>query len=128
MKKILRFIRSAGLALLLIAVPVSCHKTDPQVDNAFREMLATLDWGDGVCHVYGHKTPDSDAVCSSMAYAGLMRELGYNCEAYVSSRTNNETKYISSFFGFDLPEIKPSVAAGTRLIVTDHEELSQSVD
>ena len=90
-------------------------------------MLATLDWGNDVCHVYGHKTPDSDAVCSSLAYAGLMRALGYNCEAFVSSRTNNETNYISSYFGFDLPEINPSVSTGTRLIVTDHEEYSQSV-
>ena len=127
MKTILRFFRSAGLTLLLIAIQVSCSKTDPHSDNAFRNMLATLDWGDDVCHVYGHKTPDSDAVCSSLAYAGLMRALGYNCEAYVSSRTNNETNYISSYFGFDLPEMKPSVTSGTRLIVTDHEEYSQSV-
>ena len=97
------------------------------MDNAFRDMLATLDWGNDVCHVYGHKTPDSDAMCSSLAYAGLLRALGYNCEAFVSSRTNNETNYISSYFGFDLSEIKPSVSTGTRLIVTDHEEYSQSV-
>ena len=45
--------------------------------------MAELDWGDGVCHVYGHKTPDSDAACSSLAYAALMRELGYDCEAFV---------------------------------------------
>lgn len=70
--------------------------------------------GDGVCHVYGHKTPDSDAVCSSLAYAALMRELGYDCEAFVSSKTNNETNFISSYFGFDLPEVKPSVPKGTR--------------
>ena len=128
MKYLLRWIRSASLFLLLLTVQVSCNKTDPQADNAFRNMLTTLDWGDGVCHVYGHKTPDSDAVCSSLAYAALMRELGYNCEAYVSSRTNNETNFISSYFGFDLPEMKSSVPAGTRLIVTDHEEYTQSVD
>lgn len=113
--------------ILLIALLVSCSKVDPHADNAFRNMLATLDWGNDVCCVYGHKTPDSDAVCSSLAYAGLMRSLGYNCEAYVSSRMNNETNYISSYFGFDLPEMKSSVTSGTRLIVTDHEEYSQSV-
>ena len=83
MNKFLRFIRSAGLALLLITVQVSCNKTDPYSDNAFRNMMAALDWGKDVCHVYGHKTPDTDAVCSSLAYAALMRELGYNCEAFV---------------------------------------------
>ena len=44
---ILRFIRSAGLALLLIAASVSCKKPDSQSDNAFRNRLAELDWGDG---------------------------------------------------------------------------------
>lgn len=122
MKRILSFIRSGAFALLLAAVSVSCNKSDPHSDNAFRNRLAKMDWGDGVCHVYGHKTPDSDAVCSSLAYAALMRELGYDCEAFVSSKTNNETNFISSYFGFDLPEVKPSVPKGTRLIVTDHEE------
>ena len=112
---------------MLAAVQVSCDRTDPHADNAFRNEIAKLNWGDGVCLVYGHKTPDSDAVCSSLAYAGLMRELGYDCEAFISSRTNNETNYISSYFGFELPEIKSSVESGTRLIVTDHEEYSQSV-
>ena len=78
--------------------------------------MAELDWGDGVCHVYGHKTPDSDAVCSSLAYAALMRELGYDCEAFVCSKTNNETNFISSYFGFDLPELKPSVPEGTYIL------------
>ena len=127
MKKLLKYLCSAGLALLLLTVPFSCNKTDTPSENAFRNRMAQLDWGTDVCHVYGHKTPDSDAVCSSLAYAGLMRALGYNCEAYVSSRTNHETEFISTYFGFDLPEIKSSVAAGTRLIVTDHEEYSQSV-
>ena len=122
-----KFIRSAGFTLLVTTVLVSCSKKDPHSDNAFRNMLATLDWGNDVCCVYGHKTPDSDAVCSSLAYAGLMRDLGYNCEAFISSRTNNETNYISSYFGFDLPEMKSTVTTGTRLIVTDHEEFSQSV-
>ena len=127
MTKISSFFRSALLALSLTAMALACNRPDPHSDNAFRNKMASLDWGDGVCHVYGHKTPDSDAVCSSLAYAGLMRELGYDCEAYVSSKTNNETNFISSYFGFALPEIKSSVTAGTRLIVTDHEEYSQSV-
>ena len=74
MKRFSGFIRSAGLALLLISVLFSCSKADPYSDNAFRNMLATLDWGNDVCYVYGHKTPDSDAVCSSHAYAGLMSD------------------------------------------------------
>ena len=55
MKKILRFIRIATL-LLLAVLQVSCNKMDPYSDNAFRKMLASLDWGNDVCLVYGHKS------------------------------------------------------------------------
>ena len=117
----------ASCAALLFT---SCEWNDgPEVpENAFRELLASMDWGKDTCYVYGHKTPDSDAICSSLAYAGLMRSLGYNCVAKISSKANNETKYISRLFGFDIPALKPSVTPGTRLIATDHEEYVQSVD
>lgn len=50
MKRILTFIRSGAFALLLAAVSVSCNKSDSHSDNAFRNKLAGLDWGDGVCY------------------------------------------------------------------------------
>ena len=109
---------------------VSCGA--PSVYNtkakAFRKMLAAMDWGTDTCYVYGHKTPDADAACSSLAYAQLMRSLGYNCVARLSSPSNNETQYISALFGFRIPAVKSSVTPGTRLIATDHEEYSQAVD
>lgn len=118
------------LAFCAVFLLASCDRNvGPEVpDNAFRELLANMDWGNDTCYVYGHKTPDSDAICSSLAYAGLMRSLGYNCVAKISSKANNETKYISKLFGFDIPALKPSVTPGTRLIATDHEEYLQSVD
>ena len=118
MKNIIAF----ALVLSLCSGMVSCKK------NAFREQMAALDWGTDTCYVYGHKTPDADAVCSALAYAQLMRELGYNCEARVSGPANRETEYISGLFAFGLPAQKASVAPGTRLIATDHEEYIQCVD
>ena len=127
MKKTIKLFCPALLASLMVCVLVSCNRND-SLENPFREMLGTLDWGPDTCYVYGHKTPDSDAVCSSLAYAKLMSELGYKCAAKISSKANNETKYISGFFGFGMPSLKPSVVPGTRLIATDHEEYEQSVD
>lgn len=129
MKKIIRLFNVAILAFWAVGGLVSCDIFGPETpENAFRETMAALDWGNDTCYVYGHKTPDSDAVCSSLAYAGLMRNLGYNCVAKISSKANNETKYISRFFDFGMPALKESVVPGTRLIATDHEEYSQSVD
>lgn len=126
-RRLLRVVAAAAAAGMAL---VSCGKVSRLgvQDNAFRATMAAMDWGNDTCYVYGHKTPDADAVCSSLAYAELMRSLGYNCVAKVSGKTNNETNFISSFFGFEMPALKASVAPGTRLIVTDHEEYLQSVD
>ena len=113
--------------VIVLVFIVGC-KHEETASNSFRDLLAGLNWGADTCFVYGHKTPDADAVCSSLAYAALMRNLGYNCVAKVSSKTNRETAYISELFGFHLPALKESVSNGTRLILTDHEELAQSVD
>ena len=111
---------------------VSCSKDDtpvnPEPGVDFRAMLKTLNWGQDTCFVYGHKTPDVDAVTSALSYAKLMNILGYNCKAKVSSPMNRETQYIAKHFGFKLPELKSSVLPQTRLILTDHTDYAQCVD
>ena len=101
---------------------------EPEPGAEFRAKLKSFDWGVDTTYVYGHKTPDVDAVCSALAYAKLMRTLGYNCKAKVSSDINRETAYIAGEFGFKLPELKSSVAPQTRLILTDHSDYAQCVD
>ena len=86
MKKATILIMLFGLGMFC-----SCSVKDNYVDtpttqgDELREKLQTLDWGSDTCYVYGHKTPDVDAVTSALAYARLMRSLGYNCKAKVSS-------------------------------------------
>lgn len=128
--------RKATILMMLFALGMfsSCSVEDNFMDtpttpgDELRAKLRTLDWGNDTCYVYGHKTPDVDAVTSALAYARLMRSLGYNCKAKVSSDMNRETAYIATFFGFELPELKTSVAPQTRLILTDHADYMQCVD
>ena len=96
---------------------VSCSTDDNAVIKpadgpgaAYRAVLRGLDWGPDTTFVYGHKTPDVDAVCSALGYVRLMRALGYNCKAKVSSPINRETQFIAQRFGFDVPELKTAVA------------------
>ena len=132
MRKYLLGILSAIMYGSLVVSAVSCSVHDepatPDPGADFKAMLQTLNWGNDTCFVYGHKSPDVDAVTSALSYARLMRELGYNCKAKVSSATNRESQYIARLFGFELPELKASVAPQTRLILTDHTDYSQCVD
>lgn len=62
--------------------------------------------------IFGHKNPDSDSICASIAYAELKRKLGYNKAIAVRlGDLNNETKYILSHFGVDRPPLIDSVRA-----------------
>ena len=80
---------TAIMCCSLVVTVVSCSKDDnivnPDPGVKFKAMLKTLNWGDDTCFVYGHKTPDVDAVTSALSYAKLMNTLGYNCKAKVSS-------------------------------------------
>ena len=56
-------------------------------------------------YVIGHKNPDSDSICSAIAYANLKNQLAGE-EKYVAKRaghTNRETKYILKTFGLPKP-------------------------
>ena len=69
--------------LFLSFLVVSCSKVDntdrdPVPGPEFRAKLARLNWGTDTTFVYGHKTPDVDAITSSLSYAKLMRALGQN--------------------------------------------------
>ncbi len=56
--------------------------------------------------VIGHKNPDTDSICSAIAYAGLKNQIAEG--HYVPKRAgeiNNETKYVLDFFGVESPEL-----------------------
>ena len=135
MKRLFQWMLAAILFCGAAAMFTSCTNEDNPIidptdepDAAYRAVLQSLDWGQDTTFVYGHKVPDVDAVCSALSYARLMRALGYNCKAKVSSPINRETEYIAQRFGFDVPELKTFVAADTRLILTDHSDYAQCVD
>ncbi len=55
--------------------------------------------------VVGHKNPDTDSICSAIAYANLKNVIGE--EKYIPKRAgevNNETKYVLDYFGVASPE------------------------
>ena len=134
MKRLRHLIWQSVIGCAISFVVVSCSTLrhpvvqTPEQGKAYRDLLKKLDWGRDTCYIYGHKTPDVDAATSALSMATLMRALGYNCKAKVSSPINRESSYIAGLFGFELPELKPSVLPDTRLILTDHTDYAQCVD
>lgn len=75
-------------------------------------------------YIFGHKSPDTDSVCSAIAYAEIK---GENFKPFVLGEINEETKYVLNFFGVSKPEYIKNVE-GKKVILVDHNEFFQSAD
>ena len=77
--------------------------------------------------IFGHKNPDTDTICSAVAYAHLKQAIGENVEAVRLGDVNGETKYALDHFGVEAPRLVESVANETNsVILVDHNEFQQS--
>ena len=79
--------------------------------------------------VIGHKNPDTDSICSSLAMANLQTKL--RGEEVISCRLgeiNEETKYALNYFKVEAPKLIEKVDEGQEVILVDHNEFTQSVE
>ncbi len=53
--------------------------------------------------IFGHRKPDTDSVCASIALTYLKNKLGMNAQARVIGTINNETRYVLKYFGVEEP-------------------------
>ncbi len=59
--------------------------------------------------IFGHKTPDTDSVCSAIALAHLKNKLNEPSKAYILGNVNKETSFVLKHFKADVPEILDNV-------------------
>ncbi|WP_073507999.1 manganese-dependent inorganic pyrophosphatase [Streptobacillus notomytis] len=77
--------------------------------------------------IFGHKNPDTDAICSAIVYSHLKGDLGIKAEAKRIGEINEETKFALNYFGIEAPEFIGNVA-GESIILVDHNERTQTAD
>jgi manganese-dependent inorganic pyrophosphatase len=59
---------------------------------------------DKLVFVTGHKNPDTDSICSAIAYAELKKKLGVNAVPKRLGDINRETEFVLKHFGVEMPE------------------------
>ena len=77
--------------------------------------------------VFGHKNPDTDTICSAIAYAELKGKLGKDVKAVRLGEINEETKFVLNYFKIEKPELIESVS-GKEIMLVDHNERTQTAD
>ncbi|WP_159886261.1 manganese-dependent inorganic pyrophosphatase [Paenibacillus puerhi] len=78
--------------------------------------------------IFGHKNPDTDTICSALAYADLKTKLGQEVEAVRLGAVSGETQFALDKFGVEAPRLVETVAGEVKdVILVDHNERQQSV-
>ncbi|MFS0823360.1 manganese-dependent inorganic pyrophosphatase [Bacillus sp. 1P02SD] len=79
--------------------------------------------------VFGHKNPDTDTICSAIAYAELKKKLGLDVEPVRLGEVNSETQYALNYFKAEAPRLVENVANEVQsVILVDHNERQQSAE
>ncbi|SHN18087.1 manganese-dependent inorganic pyrophosphatase [Gracilibacillus kekensis] len=79
--------------------------------------------------IFGHKNPDTDTICSAIAYAELKTGLGEEVEAVRLGEVNNETQYALDHFNQSAPRMVENVSDEVdQVILVDHNERQQSAE
>ncbi|MDY6765939.1 MAG: manganese-dependent inorganic pyrophosphatase [Candidatus Nanohaloarchaea archaeon] len=83
--------------------------------------------GEPVHYVVGHEQPDTDTVCSAIAYARLQQASGRDARPMRAGDLNPETSFVLDEFDVEKPELLED-AAGKTIVLVDHNVYSQAVD
>ncbi|TVQ22175.1 MAG: CBS domain-containing protein [Spirochaetaceae bacterium] len=74
--------------------------------------------------VIGHRNPDTDSICSAVAYAGLKNAIGEGpAEGHRAGNINAQTRFVLSAFGVSPPPLLTDVHPRLRDIMIPRESL-----
>jgi len=77
--------------------------------------------------IFGHQNPDTDSICSAIAYVYLKTSLNEHVEAVRLGRLNEETTFALQTFQMQTPRFVDYVSLeAKRAILVDHNEFQQS--
>ncbi|MFK9090599.1 manganese-dependent inorganic pyrophosphatase [Bacillus salipaludis] len=79
--------------------------------------------------IFGHKNPDTDTICSAIAYADLKKQLGMDVEPVRLGKINGETQFALTQFNAEVPRLVEAVGDEVKsVILVDHNERQQSAN
>lgn len=77
--------------------------------------------------VLGHKNPDTDSICSAIAYSSLKNKTGDKTFPIRLGELNKETEYVLEYFQVEKPKLQTDIS-GEDVILVDHNERTQTAD
>lgn len=84
-----------------------------------------------ITYIYGHKSPDCDSICSTIAMADYLKKIKYNSKEIIPCRLgelNKDIKFALSQFEVETPLLISNLTGDYEVILVDHNSPSQSLD
>ncbi|MCL0318153.1 manganese-dependent inorganic pyrophosphatase [Apilactobacillus xinyiensis] len=79
--------------------------------------------------IFGHQSPDTDAIVAPKVFAYLQTKLGKDVEAVALGELNEETKFVLDYFKEDAPRVIETASNEVdSVMLCDHNEPQQSVN
>jgi manganese-dependent inorganic pyrophosphatase len=79
-------------------------------------------------YIFGHKSPDTDSITSSLVMSDLETKLGNEALACRLGGLNKETEFVLNYFDVEAPELIETIEDGKDVILVDHNSSAESVD
>ena len=83
-----------------------------------------------ITYIFGHKSPDTDSIASSIALADYLKKAG-NQNKIIPCRLgelNKETKYVLKTFKVETPLLLTNLSEKDEVILVDHNDPSQTLE
>jgi manganese-dependent inorganic pyrophosphatase len=83
---------------------------------------------DNKVFILGHQNPDTDSICSAIAYASLKQQLNIEAVPVRTGRINRETAFVLDYFGVEPPEyISTAKTQVSNLRMDESETVSSEI-
>jgi len=79
-------------------------------------------------YVVGHTRPDSDSICSAIAYAAFKRAEGVEATPLIQGPPNAETEFLLEYFDVETPAERRLVPEGEVILVDPEHPAIQNDD
>ncbi|MGL4590186.1 MAG: manganese-dependent inorganic pyrophosphatase [Mycoplasmatales bacterium] len=80
--------------------------------------------------IFGHKNPDTDTICSALAYELALKKQGHDAQAFRLGNISGETKFVLDYLNLEDPQLVNHAddLSEYKIIMVDHNEFNQSID
>jgi len=78
--------------------------------------------------IFGHKSPDTDSICSAIAYSNLKNSLGLNTVPVRLGELNKETEFILDYFNVEVPQLLTTIKPQVKDLTNVEKEVIYATD